>query len=150
MNPKAPKNTWILVADAGFARVFRVMRNPPYLEEIVDFLEQSRQDPEGTGYSDRPGRVQESANAARHGMEPRTDEKTLRADRFARELADHLLHSLQQERFQRLVLVAPPRFQSRLDAALAPAVSACVIHREPKDLIHQSVVELHERLRAAI
>ncbi|HRQ65580.1 MAG TPA: host attachment protein [Xanthomonadaceae bacterium] len=150
MSPKARQITWILVADAGFARVFRVTQSPPYLEEIVDFMEQGRQDPKGTGYTDRPGRVQESANSARHGMEPRTDEKDLRAERFAREIGDHLIDAQRQDRFQRLVLVAPPRFQARLDAALAKPVGGCVVHREPKDLIHEGVNELYRRLQSRL
>jgi protein required for attachment to host cells len=150
MSPKAREITWILVADAGFARLFRVTRDPPYLEEVVDFMELGRQDPEATGYTDRPGRVQESANSERHGMEPRTDEKALRAGRFARELGDHLLDAQRQNRFQRLVLVAPPRFQARLDAALAQPVAGCVVHREPKDLIHESVDGLYRRLRTRL
>lgn len=150
MSPTPEAETWILIADAGYARVFSGTRHDGGLTEIVDFEERGRTDPESTGYADRPGRVQESANAARHGMEPRTDDKTLRARRFAHELADFLRDALRQGRYAHLVTCAPPRFGAMLDDALDDAVKARRTHSEHKDLVHESARDLFQRLKDAL
>ena len=147
MSPAPEPVTWILIADAGYARVFSGTRHDGGLTEIVDFEDRGRSDPAGTGYADRPGRVQESANAARHGMEPRTDDKTLRARRFAHELAAFLLDALRKERYARLITSAPPRFGAMLDDALDDAVKARRTHSEHKDLVHESARDLFRRLK---
>ena len=147
MSHTAEAETWILIADAGYARVFSGSHHDGGLTEIVDFEERGRSDPDSAGYADRPGRVQESANAARHGMEPRTDDRTLRARRFAHELADFLLDALRHDRYAHLVTCAPPRFGAMLDAALDDAVKARRTHSEQKDLVHQSASDLFQRLK---
>lgn len=146
MSPSPSNETWILVADAGYARIFSAKHRDGGLQEIVDFQEHGRTDPDTAGYSDRPGRVQESASSARHGMEPRTDDHTLRARRFATEIADFLLKSLRAERYRDLITVAPSRFASMLDHVLDDAVKARRIYVEHKDLVHESATALYRRL----
>lgn len=146
MKPKLQGIVWVLVADAGQARIFRAEAADAALTEVVGFQEHGRQYPDEAGYSDRPGRVQESANAARHGMEPRTDDHVLRARRFARELADFLVKSLRAGQFAHLIIAAPHRFAGLLDEAMHPDLAARVVHREPKDLVHESATMLHRRL----
>jgi protein required for attachment to host cells len=109
-------------------------------------VEAGRQDPDSVGFSDRPGRVKESANQARHGMEPRSDPKAVRAQRFARGLVDYLNDARQTGRIDRLVIAAPPRFMGLLDASMNPAVHDLVAHREREDLIHESARDPLARL----
>jgi len=150
MSPTSDATTWILVADAGYARIFSGTRHDGGLTEILDFQEHGRTDPDNTGYADRPGRVQESASSARHGMEPRTDDKTIRARRFAAELAEFLRQSLHQNHYQHLITCAPPRFGALLDDALDDAVKAKRTHSEHKDLVHESATQLFGRLKGEI
>lgn len=139
--------TWVLVADAGLARVFTVNDDGRALTEIADFKEAGRQYPDETGYSDRPSRVQESASPARHAVEPRTSLKTQSARRFARELSDFLGQGLRERRCRRLVMVAPARFASVLQQELDAEVAKSVSHWLRKDLIHHPPVKLFDQVQ---
>lgn len=103
--------------------------------------------------SDRPGRVFERASApgARRGATGHHDtggERTARktaAAAFARRIALTLERAQRQGRFDRIVLMANPRFLGMLRQVLSPRLGRCVVAEVPKDLVHQSdqVVSAH-------
>ena len=62
----------------------------------------------------------ESANAARHAIEPHTPLVDKSDQRFADVLGDELAQACQSHRCGHLVLVAPPRFLGMLHAAMDP------------------------------
>lgn len=140
--------TWIVVADAGGARILASRRGEPRLTEVAEL-----HSPEGEGsaarqarISERKARVQESHGEARHAIEPRTPLPDIHAERLAAEVARKLAEGLQAGAFDGLMLIAPPRFAGCLDAALDKAVSDRVTGRLHKDLRHQSLPEIRSRL----
>lgn len=140
--------TWVVVADAGGARIFSSRSGEPALAEVAELTS-----PEGEGsnarraqISERKPRVQESSNDARHAIEPRTPLPDIHAERLAADIASRLAKGLHAGAYTRLVLIAPARFAGRLDAALDKAVSECVTTRLHKDLRHATVAEIHARL----
>jgi protein required for attachment to host cells len=106
--------------------------------------------------SDRPGRVfNRAAGTGRRGAvahhatggerRPRTEE----ARRFARRIARELAQAQQEERFDRLVLMAAPRFLGTLRAALRRSIRNAATE-VPRDLVHQDERVLREHLPGEI
>lgn len=142
------KTAWIVVADAGGARILASRHGEAHLVE-VDELHSPEDDGSAARqeqFTDRKPRVHESHGEARHAIEPHTPLPDIHADRLAAEIARKLAQGLQSGAFDGLVLIAPPRFAGRLDAALDKAVAAHVTTRLHKDLRHQSLPEIYSRL----
>lgn len=139
--------TWILVADEARARLFEVEHaNDAWVER------QSFVHPEGRQHArdvvaDHLPRTQDSVGSGRHAIEPHTDLETVEARRFARELATRLEQGRVAHAFERLVLVAPPRFLGVLHATLGDAVLRRVVASSSKAVTRESPEELRERLR---
>jgi len=96
--------------------------------------------------SDRPGRTFDSVGAGRHAKEPRTDPREVEKRSFAHELAAMLDDGLKQGKFERLVLVAPPRELGFLRVELSPAVRKRVSAELNKDLTGVSPSEIPDHL----
>jgi len=141
--------TWIVVADAGSARVFASgMRDAPWT------LVQELDNPEGRQASHEshpsapPGRMQESKTlgARRSSMEPHTTPKEAAGERFAHELSELIDAARHRAQFERLVLVAPPHFLGVLRGLLSSDATAHVTAAVDKDLVAIAPHELRERL----
>ncbi|WP_294636518.1 host attachment protein [uncultured Aquabacterium sp.] len=134
--------TWVVVADEAIARFMQVRPEDQGLDPVEELTDPdahaSGADLRRDAYGRRGTTVTSSAGDA---------EKHKEAGTFAASVADRLQEALQQGRYERLILIAAPRFLGLLRKVLSPAVSA-LIHRElDKDLIHESHEELAARLR---
>ncbi|SFN47299.1 host attachment protein [Dokdonella immobilis] len=141
----AHPTTWILVADRAQARILDVGPDGG-LREVACFA-----DPEGRAAgrdleSDRPPRVHESVGGTRHAIEPHTSLHDKTATRFARLLRDALVRGHDKHSFDRLVLVAPPRFLGFLRDALDKALLDCVIGEVGHDLTGLATHDLRGHL----
>lgn len=137
---------WALVADGGRARLFE--RRLPFgrwQERTEDSLE-SLNPPSRERVSDKPGRVHESATAARHAVEPRTDPHRAAKAEFAARLARRLEDATAS--FGRLLLVAPPSFLGDLRASLGAASRRKLHGTLDKDLTHAPLAEVAAQLDA--
>lgn len=144
----AVKNTWVVVADAGGARILSGHRGSGDLETVAEWTS-----PEGRGstarkaeHPDRPPRVHESHGPARHAIEPHTRRKDVHAERLAVEIGRRLSEGLAAGAYEQLILAAPPRFAGQLNAALDDEVDQRVIALLRKDLRHEASSELYRRL----
>ena len=98
---------------------------------------------------DRPSRVKESANSARHAIEPRQDlHEAAKAD-FIRTIAAELGALLKQGQFDQLMLVAPPGVIGELKGALSEQTAKTVVKELHKDLTKVPDYELTSHLAAA-
>lgn len=103
--------------------------------------------------SDRPGRVFDHAAprgtrrgaVAHHATGGERTARTEEAMAFARRIALQLERAQRQGRFDRIVLMANPRFLGMLRQVLSPQLGRCVVAEVAKDLVHQSdqVVSAH-------
>jgi protein required for attachment to host cells len=100
--------------------------------------------------SDRPGRPFDSADQGRHSKVPRTDPREVEKHRFADRLAAMLVEELNQGKFDRLVLVVPPRALGQLRDELSKPLRAKVSAELAKDLTHLPARELQEHLSTVI
>ena len=126
--------TWIIVADGEHARV--VVPAPLRQFRTINSLDSAaahrRSSDLGT---DRPGRSYESANPARHAIEPKTDPHRAAKENFLRYVAEKLNTAAAEGACDRLILVAPAPALGELREALDRQAAARVAATLAKDLV---------------
>jgi protein required for attachment to host cells len=138
--------TWILIADAGRARLFASRgRNEPW-RAIGEFTHPRSSAKVRDLMSDKSGRIQQRVGGSRSAADPRTPPKEVEAERFAHQLAAELHDGLERGACHRLLLVAPPRFLGLLRQAATPAVRAAITASVDHDWTQVAVRDLPARL----
>ena len=147
--------TWIIAADSSRARILQVMDREGRLSEVEDFVNpegraQGRElttDAEsrfnghggvgkaGSGRTGGPASDREAKGAVEHDVEL-----------FAKQIGDYLDKARTAHRYDRLHLVAPPKFLGQLRKELGKEVEKLVTSELPKDLSWLSEQELEKRL----
>jgi protein required for attachment to host cells len=141
-----PETTWVLIADAGRARLFEHHRSRKSLELVFEDDRPELRDHAQMRDSDRPGRTHESSSPTRHAMQPQTTPTQRAREHFARELVERLQSGVNQHRFGQLLLVAPPTMLGELRSHLDEGLRERVIAEIDKDLTKISAHELPEHL----
>ena len=137
------RKTWFIIADGGRARFIERDEQGAY-RTISSFVSTELKASSRDLATERPGRVHESATTARHAIEPKTDPKEAAKEDFVRYVADQV--QSEQENFDDLVLVAPPRVLGQLREMLAKSVADAVTWDLAKDLTKVPDHELSEHL----
>ncbi len=139
------KLTWILVADSTRARIFTADTPSSPLEEIEDFshAEGRLHDREIT--SDLPGRIK-SVGGGGHAFEQPTDPKKHEADNFSHHVAQFLEDAHNTNRFEQLLIVAPPTFLGLLRNQLPEPIKRLVCFELDKEITRQSAAEIRQHL----
>ena len=140
------KTTWIIAADASRARILQATDGDQRLDEIEDLL-----NPEGRAHNrdlvadaqprfhgtSGPGSDREETSATEHATEL-----------FAKRVSEYLDKARTAHRYDRLHLVAPPKFLGQLRKELDKEVQKLVAEELPKDLSWLKADEIQERLRS--
>lgn len=138
--------TWLLVADAAKARLFEIPRKGANPIEIACFTHPDGRTPGQHPEHGRQGRTQESANPARHAIEPHTSLEEKHALQFADLLRDAIRQGRMENQYDQLVLMAPPRFLGVLRDRLDEQTLKCVVAEVGSDLLALSPTELRAYL----
>ena len=96
--------------------------------------------------SDLPGRGASSGEGSHHGIDDQTNAKDEEMDSFARQIDNQLLAMLDQGKFEKLALVAGPRFLGRLRSHLNQRVAERLVYELDKNLLHCKAEELKTHL----
>ncbi len=127
-------HSWIVVADAARARIFSVDGPLAPLQALHQLVSPQAKLHDRDIGSDRPGRVHDSHGQGRHAMGTHNSPKEQDAIRFASEVVDQLEKGRAAEEFNRLILVAEPRFLGLLRKAVKPALEQMITVEIDKDL----------------
>jgi protein required for attachment to host cells len=138
--------TWIIAADSSRARILQVTDRQRALAEVEDLL-----NPEGrvhdrelisdaharfSGPAGRgPGSDREEMSATEHAIEL-----------FAKRVGDYLDKARTAHRYDRLHLIAPPKFLGQLRKELGKEVQKLVAVELPKDLSWLNTREIEQSL----
>ena len=140
------ERTWVVIADGAHAKVLQFTPEKPTLEAVQDIAFKIELPATHDLVSDRPGRVFESHGHASHAKAPRSDpHRELKRD-LAHKIAGALQTSLADQRYDKLVLVAPPTTLGDLREALAKSVRACVTAELAQDLVKIPAGQLQDHL----
>jgi protein required for attachment to host cells len=124
---------WYVIADGGRAR-FVARDEQGAFRTLSSFVSTELHKSSRELGRDRPARVKESASPARSAVEPRRDLHEAAKEDFIRTVADTLAADLDDGKFDRLVLVAPPGVIAELRGALSKPASQLVVDELQKDL----------------
>lgn len=127
--------TWVVIADGGRARLVVRRETEPHYATLRELVSVAERAPSRELGADRPGRGRESATAARHAIEPRSDPHELAKEAFAQEVAKVLNEANAANEFDRIILVAPPHVAAALRHGLGKAVQAKIAGELSKDLV---------------
>jgi protein required for attachment to host cells len=138
--------TWIAVAHRGGARVIESTGTTSELSVVRDFDHPEGRLHAGEIDTDRPGESISSTQTGPHPM-GRSQSPTERvADDFARAIAAFLDAERTNGSFDRLVLVAAPRFLGRLRDALPRPTQAMVVASLDKNLADAEPETIRQQL----
>ncbi|QYY32806.1 MULTISPECIES: host attachment protein [Cupriavidus] len=155
------KRTWILVADEGIARVLASRGDSAALEEIEKFTDAAAHADNADLRHDAYGRrgqatVQgDAGHPGAHMGRTSTvtssageDEIHQEAHLFSRRVAKMLEEARIRQRFDELVVIAPPRFLGLLRKAWPQSVGSVVTRELDKDYCRLADNDLQQRLAA--
>jgi protein required for attachment to host cells len=141
---------WIVIADGGRARILVARAEGPGFDLLSESTSQDARTPSHEIWADRPGRTQESSYSAHHSIEPRHDPHEERKAAFIRGVAAQLNQAAAENRFDGLILFAPPRCLGELRRALDDATRAKIKAAAQKDLTKLPIGELPKHLEALL
>ena len=144
--------TWILIAHDAGARVFENRGPGKGLKLLEEVDHPAGRERDQDFDADRPGRAfPRNVGGSRRSAMSRTESPHERAvSDFARELASKLQHARTGNLYERLVLVAPPRFLGMLRSSLDAPTSQLVVGSLDKDLAASDEKELAKHLGEVI
>jgi len=144
---RVPHNALVLVGDGRKALFLRNRGNPQRVSLVVEQILERDNPPTREQGTDRPGRASASVGAARSAMEE-ADWHQIAEERFAGELSEALYRHAHAGRFDKLVIIAPPKVLGDLRKLFHAEVAERIVAEVPKELTSHPVAEI-ERLIAA-
>ena len=142
--------TWLLVANASCARLYKTQPRPRTLTLVKSFEHPASREKGEELASDRPGRIQTDnpgGETAAHGAynEP-TSPKEYEHERFAMLLAKTLEDGRTHNHFDQLILVASPQFHGLLNKQMNGHLTKMVSTHLNKDYTRLDEAELVQKL----
>ena len=138
--------TWILVCDGARGRILANRGRGTGLSEIESAENKDAREPTRKLGSDRPGRSFDSVGGGRHALVSPADWHRFEKTQFAKEMAAIINEAALKNRFDRLVLAAPPRVLGDLRQALRPQATRKVTGEIGKDLTQVATHDLVDHL----
>ena len=140
-------NCLILVGDGQKALFLRNRGHAQRVDLVVErIFEQDNPATREQG-TDRPGRSFASVGVARSAMQE-VDWHHIAKERFANELAEVLYRHAHANRFEKLIVIAPPKILGNLRKAFHAEVADRVEAEIPKELTSHPISEIEKLLAA--
>jgi protein required for attachment to host cells len=144
---RIPHDTLVFVGDGEKALFLRNKGDAQLLNLVVERVAEQDNPPTREQGTDRPGRSFASAGTHRSAM-AETDWHRVAEERFAGDMADRLYKLAHAGRFDRLVVIAPPKVLGNLRKAFHKEVSDRVTAEIPKELTSHPVDQIEKLLAA--
>lgn len=138
-------DAFVFVGDGRKALFLRNEGDERYLNLKTEQVLHDDNPPTHDQGSDAPGRAFASVGHRRSAVE-NTDWHDLEEQRFARSVAEALLHLVRERKLKSLVIVAPPRTLAELRSAFHSEVKDCILAEIDKDLTKQPIYEIEKHL----
>jgi protein required for attachment to host cells len=142
------QTTWILTADSSRARIFEWKGRERSFSEIADFLLPEGRSTDGDLVTDVPGRFYGKGEQYQsHKAAPHTDPVQHATELFAKSLADYLDKARTENRYERLYLVAPPKFLGLIREKLSKETHKLIQKELARDISWFDAREIEEYLK---
>lgn len=140
--------SWIVVADAARARVFEREGAKDALHEATNFVHgESALHAGDLRTGGKGGTISNSSGRSFRRSEPHATPQETNAERFAKEIAEHLRQGRTREAYGSLILIAEPRFLGRLRANIDAETAKRVRFTIDKNLVESPVDRIEQELR---
>lgn len=139
------KPDWILIANATHARLLQRQQGQP-LVVLKSFAHPAGRSKISDLADDRAGQERSDRSFGGAAYQPRVDAKRKEHLHFARELAEHLEHEAQQNRFHSLELFASSPFLGEIRAELGNATIRLLSGTHDVDLTSVGLTEMKRRI----
>ncbi|BCN93262.1 hypothetical protein THMIRHAM_10470 [Thiomicrorhabdus immobilis] len=140
------KPIWILVADSSNARIFTTENSASELIEIEDFFHYEGLQHERELVSDSAGRINDGRNGGNHAYSAEVSPKEQESIDFAKRIAKQLNDEFNQNKFEKLFVVAAPAFLGELRNAFSKAVEKHIAFSLGKNIVTQTPAEIRGHL----
>lgn len=147
LDQQIPHDALVLIGDGARALFFRNRGAPGHLRLAVEQVLENDNPATRDQGADQPGRTFASVGSRRSAME-QTDWHQLAEDRFADDIATALYKQAHAGRFEKLVIVAPPKILGALRKAAHKEVADKIVAELPKDLTSHPIEEIEKLLAA--
>lgn len=141
---------WVIAADAGQARIFRVEHEDGLMSEIEDLINPEAHLQRHEAKSDRNGRVSQGTRSGSNAFEPRESYEQHVAEAFARLLGQKLCEARRDGTVNRIYILAPPGFLGHLRTNLDAPTLRIVAGEVVTDLVRHRPEEIRSALPAAL
>ncbi len=139
---------WVLAADASRARIFQAVSRTGALDEVQDLVHPASHLREQELVSDAAGRARHGpqGGGSRHSVGHEDDAPVEEQDRFARQVAGALRQGREAGHFDRLHILAAPRFLGMLRKHLDRETRALVVGEQDLDLTARDTAAIRAHL----
>lgn len=142
--------TWVIVAESSRGKIYEAATASSDLVELEDLIHPSGRLHDRDLTSDRPGHDSGSQGEGPHVLDESTEAHTEEMHKFAREIAQRLDKGHADRSYDRLVLIAPPKFLGMLRDTLSDQVSKCVSESLDKNLVQHSAEEVRGHVESLL
>ena len=139
--------TWILIANRSSASLFESDWPGKSMRRIQDIPHPQGRMQNSDIDTDKPGRSFDSFGQGRHSMSPKQEPTEHIAQQFALDLAELLNKGRVSHAYEKLVLMAEPKFLGILRAALNENTAALVVQTVNKELLNVKEEDLANYLK---
>lgn len=145
------KTVWTLVCDSARARLFETRDKDPSWDLLEVFNHDESRSKASELVGDHLGqRSSQGASVHHNALAPASSPKDVEKGHFVHTLVTMLDRAIRSKRFDRWVLVAPPRVLGMLKNELTPELQKHLMATVDKDLTHLDAPGLAERLRETV
>jgi protein required for attachment to host cells len=141
--------SWVLVADGEKALFLRNHQDTREYDLRVVWHTHSESPASHAQGSDRPGRTSVPSSPRRAALQE-ADWHQLGEDRFAAKVAAILNHAAQDNAFEEIVLIAPPRVLGELRTELTSQAMKKVVAEIPKTLTNHPIEKIESLLKVEL
>ena len=139
--------TWILIANRSSASLFESDWPGKSMRRVQDIAHPKGRMQNKDIDADKPGRSFDSSGKGRHAMSTEQEPTEHIAQQFALDLAELLNKGRVTHAYDKLVLMAEPKFLGVLRAALDKNTAALVVQTVNKELLSVKEEDLAEYLK---
>ncbi len=141
---------WIVVADAGRARILSALRHDGQLKELFDLVNPDARLQDHDTLSDRAGHVTQGPAGMGHSFEPRESHSEHIAETFAKDLCHRLNAARCSGELGRIYLLAAPKFLGLLRNNLDKETHKLVVQELATDLTRHPLIDIRNTLPAQL
>lgn len=142
------QTTWIVAADSSRARIFEVHGAQDHLREIEDLVNPAGRLDDKEIRTDSIGRFRGKGEGQQgHTGAPDVDKVEHATDLFSKQVSDYLDRAHHEHRYDKLCLIAFPKFLGLIRQNLSKEVQQVVEDEVPKDISGLKTQEIEDYVK---